>query len=176
MAESRNEATGRLRRRDRVGRHGVPAGFVDRQRIERRDAAVEVDGGVLRDAEEPRPAAEQTRGQGTLHRLRGTEQRDAGGDRCRRETVVGQGDEDRLEHRALLFRGAALCDQPIGELAERDLSDQLAGEVVSEQADVIGVGVAESGPERHRLVHGTAAVSQSRISSLCSPSRGGARW
>ena len=90
--------------------------------------------------------------------------------------MVGEGDEDRFEHRALLGGRAALGDQPVGELAERDLADQLAGEVVSEEQDAIGVGGADARPERRRTAHVGAAASQSRISSLCSPSSGGGRW
>ena len=74
--------------------------------VEIGDDIAEVAGGVLSDAEEARPPSEQAGGQGALDRLGRAEQRDPGGDRRRREAVIGEGDEHRLEHRALLARSA----------------------------------------------------------------------
>ena len=90
--------------------------------------------------------------------------------------MIGEGDEDRFEHRALLGGRATLGDQPVGQLSERDLADQLARQVVSEEQDAIGIGGAEARAKRRRTAHVGAAASQSRISSLCSPSSGGGRW
>ena len=74
----------------------------------------------------------------------------------------------------VLLGGPALGDQPVGRLAERDLTDQLTGEVVSEEEDVIGVGRTEAGAERRRRVHAGAGDGHLRISSLCSPRIGAA--
>ena len=97
--------------------------------------------------------------------------------------MIGEGDEDRLEQRPLLRRRAALGDQPVGELTEGDAADQLPGEVVAEQQDVVGVGSTDPGAERRLparmvrspcgLAHVVGDASHWRISSLCSPSVGG---
>ena len=83
-------------------------------------------GRVLGDPEEPRAPAEQPGGEGALQRLRGARVGHPGGDRRRREAVVGERDEHRLEHRQLPRRRAALGDEPERQLAERDLADQFA--------------------------------------------------
>ena len=84
------------------------------------DHVVQEPAAVLGDAEEARAAAEQAGRQRALHRVGRGQVGQPGHDRGRREAVVGQRGEHRLEDPHLAGLGAALGGQPEGELAEAD--------------------------------------------------------
>jgi hypothetical protein len=143
---------------DRLG-HGVPARVVVRAgpMVDAGQRAGQEAGGVLGHAQEPRPAAEEPGRDGALQRLGragvGQARRDGRG----REPVVGQRDEHGVEHGELAGRRPPLGDEPERQLAEPDLPDQLAGQVVAEQQDRVGRRGADAGPERLVAVGGDAA-------------------
>ena len=61
----------------------------------------------------------------------------------RGQAVVGERHQHRFEDLQLAGRRTAARDEPERQLAEADLPHQLPGEVVAEQRDRIGVGVAD---------------------------------
>ena len=153
----------------------VPPGVVGREvALDVDDHGVQELAAVLRHPEEPRAAAEQTRGQRSLQRVRGREVGQPGRDRRRREPVVGERDEHRLEDPDLRRRRPPQGHQPEGQLAEPDLAHEVGREVLAEQPDLVGVGGAERGRQPQRFGHGeTPSDSQRRISAPCSSRVGG---
>ena len=70
--------------------------------------------------------------------------------------------------------GSRLRHQPVRQLAERDLADQVVGQVVAEQPDVSRVGGAERGPVRSgcwSAWSGPAAASSAGLRRRRSPAR-----
>jgi hypothetical protein len=165
---------------DDLGGELVPAGLVPRALGARRDGIVEEPGGVLGHAEEPGSAPEQPGGDGPLQRLGRAGQRQAGREGGRGEAVVGEGHEHGLEQGELARRRAPLGDEPVRQLAEADLAEQVGGQVLAQQRDRVGRRRADAGAVRGAVVPGHRAPrvavpsrSQVLISSLCSPSSGG---
>ena len=169
VAESGHDAPGRPPAGQRGSRQRVPTGLIDREFTGRSGRAGQRFGkeaaAVLGDAQEPGAAAEQARRERTLDGFGRPGQRQAGGDRRRREAVVGQRDEHRLEHSHLPRAGTALGDEPERQFTEADLPDQLAGQVVTEQADRVLVAVPDGGRVGHRVAPWSAAVESGRSAS-----------
>jgi hypothetical protein len=122
---------------------------------------------VLGHAEEAGSAAEQPGGHRALQGLRRAEVGQPGRDRGRREPVVGQRDQHRLEHPRLARAGPPPGHQPERQLTEADLAHQVGGQVLPEQPDLLLVGGADRGGKAQ------FPVSHARISSPCSSSPGG---
>ncbi|GAA3156577.1 hypothetical protein GCM10020001_095660 [Nonomuraea salmonea] len=115
---------------------GVPAGVVGGQRVAvLLDDVVQEAAAVLGDAEEARAAAEQPRRQRPLDGVGRRQVRQPRHDRGRREPVVGQRGQHRLEDAYLAGRRAALGGQPERQLAEAHLAHDVAGQILSEQGD-----------------------------------------
>jgi hypothetical protein len=132
---------------------------------------------VLGDPEETGPAAEQAGRDRPLQRVGRRQVGEPGGDGGRRETVVGQRDEYRLEDAHLGLGRTALRHHPQHQLAEADRAHQVVGEVLAEEGDVVGIRGAERGGVfvlGHAQPSGFGDDNQARISSPCSSSSGGA--
>jgi hypothetical protein len=82
---------------------------------------------VLGHAQKARAAAEQARRHGALQRFRGAEIGEPCGDRGRRETVVRQRDQHRLEYPRLAWGRPPPGHQPVRQLAEAHLAHQVRG-------------------------------------------------
>ena len=147
VAETRDVPAGLARAAYGVEGDRVPAGVVGGRLVDVVEGRVQVGAAVLGDAEEARPAAQQAGGERALQRVGRGEVREAGGDRGRREAVVGQRDQDGLEDADLLRRRTTHRHQPEGQLAEADLAHQVGGQVLAEQPDLVGGGGAERGRE-----------------------------
>jgi hypothetical protein len=110
-----------------------------------RQHASEKSPSVFCDAEEPRAATQQTCCHRTLERIRGAIQGQAGRDRCRGKSVIGQRDEHRLEHTHLLWCRSLLRGKPESQLAKSDSTNQLASKIVTKQVNTGGIGDTDSG-------------------------------
>jgi hypothetical protein len=117
-------------------RQAVPPGVVGRLACAQRRA--QEPGGVLCHAQEAGTRTEHACRQRALHRLGRRQVRESGGDRGRREPVVGQPGEHRLEQPGLAGCGSPSCRQPERELAEPDGAHDVVGQVLAEQADAVG--------------------------------------
>ena len=189
VSETGNESAGRLRVGDHRGCDLVPSLVIAGERIEAGDHVVEKVGRVLGDAEKARATAEQACCDRPLERVGCAQVRHACGDRRGGEPVIGERDQHSLEQDPLTLGRPTLRHHPVGQLTEGDLAQEVGGQVVSEEPDVVGVGRAEpraigrhagwragwgSGHRRLLWRIGHGCDSQSRISSECSPSSGGA--
>ena len=179
VAQAGDELLRRPRLLDRFQRERVIASVVGRDLARRGEHRVQVLAAVLGHPEEPRAAAEDPRGDRALQRVRRRQVREPGGDGGRREAVVGERDEHRLEDAHLGLGRAALSHHPQRQLAETDLAHEVLGEVLAEEADRVGVRGAKRGRVLGLLRHGHPSVaagadSQALISAPCSSSSGGA--
>ena len=108
VTEPGDEAARRPGGRHDPGGDRVPPVVVGRdRRRDRRSPSCRKLAAVLGDAEEARTAAEQAGGERALDRLGRAEQRQPRRDRGRREAMVGERDQHRLEHGALTGASAA---------------------------------------------------------------------
>src|SRR3954451_12731152 len=149
MTETGHEPTRGLRLGDEVAGECVPPAVIRRWgAVTPRDRTCEELPGALGDTEKARTTTEDTGGECALQRVRRAEKGEPRRDGGRREAVVREGDQHRFEHPQLARRRSPHRDQPEGELAEADLTHQLAGEVVAQQGD----GVLVRGADRRRVV------------------------
>jgi hypothetical protein len=124
---------------DRVQGERVEPGVVRGDLARLREHGGQVLAAVLGHPEEPRPAAKDPGGDRALQRVRGGQIGQPGGDSGRREAMVGERDEHRLEDAHLRRGGAALGHHPQRQLTEADLAHQVLGQVLAEEGDRVGV-------------------------------------
>ena len=94
---------------------------------------------------EPIAHAKQSRGDRGLQGLGRPVVGEARGDRARREAVLDEGDGEGVEHYRLMAVGQAALELEEGHVAERDLADEVGGQVVAADEDLVGGAVAEGG-------------------------------
>src|SRR5438309_3300683 len=87
--------------------------------------------------------AEEAGRDGRLQRLRRAEIGHAGSDRARGQTVLDQRHHQRVEHDRLLGRRQAGHQHEEGEVAQRDLADELLGQDLAADEDLVGRPAAE---------------------------------
>ena len=139
MAEARAPA-----RRPRAARRPRCSAIVAQRRVVGRRAGAsdrlqrveEELRGVTGRAEEHAAGAEQPGGHRALDRLRRAGVGEPRRERARREAVIGERHEHRVEQAALLRRGLAPRDEQIRELGEREPAHDLARQVAAGHRDL----------------------------------------
>ncbi len=121
-------------------------------------------------ADEDAPHAEEPRGDRALHRLRRARVDEPRRDRARREAVLHQRDEARVEHRGLRGRWHRARHEEERHLGERHLADQLAAEALAADDHVVAAN-GSRGSSSFRvssvLLFGDAGASRARGAGPC---------
>src|SRR5579872_2214522 len=137
-----------------VSRHDLLRGVLDvdaaawlAQRL------LEHPGGLLDRPAEPVAEPEQAGRNGRLQRFRGAEVRQTGRDRAGSHAVLDERHGQRVEHDGLLRRGQPAHQLEVGEVAQRNLADQLVRQVAAPDFDAVRRAAAQPGlePLLHRL-------------------------
>src|SRR5690348_5582523 len=146
MPQPRNVSAGGTFHRDGPARERFPL-LLGRRWIalDRRQHASEKAARILGDAQEARASAQEARRDCALQRIRRAIERQAGGNRRRGEAMIGQRDENRLEDAHLLRRRPPLRRHPERKLAEPDLAEQIARQILPEQLDARRGGCPDPG-------------------------------
>ncbi|OLD92824.1 MAG: hypothetical protein AUG84_00405 [Chloroflexi bacterium 13_1_20CM_4_66_7] len=145
MPQARDDALGSPVRIDDLAR--------DLLQVACRGRLLQSPGRLLDRAAEPIPHAQQAGCDRRLQRFGGAKVRQPGGDRAWREAMLDQRHDEGVEHDRFLRRREAVFELQEGDIAERDLADQLLGEVVAADEDLVCCAVAEARLDARLAAH-----------------------